>query len=218
VPIIGLSGLMLNDALEGSPERQMLAVIEEGGNRARNLVRQILTFARRDEPKRELLDVAVLAGSVLKLLRSGLPATITIEERFGCVPPVLADEGQIYQMLMNLVTNAAQAIGDKTGTITIEIGEASNAPLDGAVAAVRVSVTDSGCGMNESTRQRIFEPFFTTKPRNEGTGLGLSVVYGIVTSHKGAITVESKPGQGTKFDVYFPATPENVAATEANAA
>ena len=105
----------------------------------------------------------------------------------------------------------------RMGTITIEIGEVSKAPLDGAAAAVRVSVTDSGCGMDESTRQRIFEPFFTTKPRNEGTGLGLSVVHGIVTSHKGAITVNSKPGQGTRFDVYFPVA-EEIAAVEANAA
>jgi signal transduction histidine kinase len=118
---------------------------------------------------------------------------------------------------MNLVINAAHAIGDHMGTITIEIADVSIAPPNGD-AAVRLSVMDTGCGMDEATRQRIFDPFFTTKRVNEGTGIGLSVVHGIVANHKGAITVDSKPGQGTRFDIYFPVIAENVAPIEADAA
>jgi PAS domain S-box-containing protein len=211
VPILALSSLLLDNAPEGSPDRGLLALIQEGGSRARALVQQILTFARRDEPKRELLDMATVAGSVLKLLRSTLPATIVIEERMACVRPTVADEGQVHQVVMNLVTNAAHAIGDRTGTITVEVAEVSSAPPDGS-GAVRLSVADTGCGMDEATRQRIFDPFFTTKPVNEGTGLGLSVVHGIVNGHKGAIAVESRPGEGTRFDVYFPVIAGNIAA------
>ena len=217
VPVLALSGLLLDNAPEESPDRELLELIQEGGWRARALVRQILTFARRDEPKRELLDIGSVAGSMLKLLRSSLPPTIALEERMACVPPTIADEGQVHQVLMNLVTNAAHAIGDRMGTITVEVAEVPNALPDGG-AAVRLSVTDSGCGMDEPTRQRIFDPFFTTKPVNEGTGLGLSVVHGIVTGHKGAIKVASEPGHGTRFDIFFPVAAEHVAASGANAA
>jgi PAS domain S-box-containing protein len=217
VPVVMLSDMLLEDSPQETPNRALLALIKEGGHRARTLVQQILIFTRRDEPKRELLDITAVVGNALKLLRSTLPTTISIDARMASTPLIVADDGQIHQVLMNLVTNAAHAIGDHMGTITIEIAEVSNAPPDGD-AAVRLSVTDTGCGMDEATRKKIFDPFFTTKPVNEGTGLGLSVVHGIVTNHKGAITVESAPGQGTRFDVYFPVITEEVAAVEATAA
>jgi nitrogen-specific signal transduction histidine kinase len=115
VPVLALSGLLLDNAPQESADRGLLALIQEGRFRARTLVQRILTFARRDEPKRELLDIASVAGSVLKLLRSSLPATIAIEERMASVPPTMADEGQVHHVLMNLVTNSAHAIGDRMG-------------------------------------------------------------------------------------------------------
>jgi signal transduction histidine kinase len=212
VPIIGLSNVLSARAPEGSRERAMLAVIEESGERARDLVQRILMFSRRTEPERRHLDIAVFAANALRLLRASIPATIVVAEKIAPTPLVLADEGQLYQVLMNLVVNAAQAIGDQMGTITVEVGPTSGGD------AVRVAVSDTGGGMDEATRQRIFEPFFTTKSVGEGTGLGLSVVHGIVASHGGGITVESSPGQGSCFTFRLPAAAENAAAAAQEAA
>jgi PAS domain S-box-containing protein len=202
-PVIFLSGMMLEEAPEGSRDRETLGLIDEGGKRARDLVRRMLTFARKDEPKRLRLDVAAVVRNALKLLRASIPATISINERVLPVPPVLADEGQLHQVLANLVYNAAQAIGDGIGAIAVEVAAADGA-LAGGEAAVRLTVMDNGCGMDEPTRQRVFDPFYTTKSVGEGTGLGLSVVHGIVTAHGGAITVESALGLGSRFDIYLP--------------
>jgi signal transduction histidine kinase len=129
---------------------------------------------------------------------------IAIEERIEPVPSILADEGKIRQVLMNLVTNAAQAIGYAQGVIKVELEVANPSPLAGGRDMVRLAVGDTGCGMDETTRQQIFDPFFTTKPVGEGTGLGLSVVHGIVVSHGGMIAVESNPGLGSRFEIYLP--------------
>jgi CheY-like chemotaxis protein len=137
-----------------------------------------------------------------------------IQSRFSTdTPPVNADSTQIHQIIMNLVTNAAHAIGDDGGTIAVEIDRvhAGNGSLDippelvpGTYARIRVA--DTGCGMTRGTLDRIFDPFFTTKPVGQGTGLGLSVVHGIVRSHEGVITVESEPDRGSMFSVYLPAS------------
>jgi signal transduction histidine kinase len=111
---------------------------------------------------------------------------------------VQGDDGQLHQVIVNLVTNAAHAIGDDKGVISVSLGSVEH---DDAPPVVRLRVADTGCGMDEATRARIFEPFFTTKPVNEGTGLGLSVVHGIVTAHGGTISVASVPGQGTAFEM-----------------
>ena len=211
VPVIGISSVLSKRAPEGSRERAGLDLIEEGGQRARDLVQRILMFARRTEPEREHLDISVFAANALRLLRASIPATIVVSEKIAPTPLVLADETQLHQVLMNLVGNAAQAIGDKMGTITVEIG-----PVAGD--AVRIAVSDTGSGMDEATRQRIFEPFFTTKPVGEGTGLGLSVVHGIIASHGGRITVESSPGQGSCFTVYLPIAAENAVGAAQEAA
>jgi PAS domain S-box-containing protein len=204
LPVIALSTLLLGHAEQGSRERGNLEIIHAAGQRARELVRQILTFARTSEPERGRLDPATFAESVLRLLRSTLPATITIEERIEAGPLICADETQLNQVLMNLVTNAAQAIGDHKGKISVEIAPVGVSPLGNGKPAIRISVIDTGCGMDDGTQRRIFEPFFTTKGVGEGTGLGLSVVHGIVVSHGGAISVDSEPGHGTRFDVYLP--------------
>jgi signal transduction histidine kinase len=138
----------------------------------------------------------------LRLLRASVPSTIAMEQRIAAVSPFAGDPSQLHQVITNLVTNAAQAIGRRIGTITIEVAEEAGSGAGDAV--IRLSVVDTGNGMDEVTTRRVFEPFFTTKAVGEGTGLGLSVVHGIVASHGGRVAVESVPGQGTRFDVYLP--------------
>src|SRR5437667_370754 len=148
----------------------------------------------------------------LKLLRASLPSTIEIGVQIeGDAPTVLADATQIHQ-IMNLATNAAHAmegqpgeLGVKLSAVNIDAEFVQNYPDLRVGQYVRISVTDTGCGMDPSTLQRIFEPFFTTKAPGQGTGLGLAVVHGIMKSHEGAISVYSQPGKGTAFHLYFPA-------------
>ena len=180
--------------------------------RARDLVRQILTFGRQQEQDRKIVSLDEVIQEALKLLRATIPATIEIRSRITAgLPTVLADAGQIHQVVTNLGINASQAIGRGAGVITVELDEAH---VDGGVAAhspdlheghyVRLRFGDSGSGMTRDVLERIFEPFFTTKPLGSGTGLGLAVVRGIIKSHDGAITVYSEPGKGTHFHIYFP--------------
>lgn len=147
------------------------------------------------------------------LLRSALPASITFTTRIARgVPPVVADASQLHEAIVNLATNSADAIGDRPGTIEfalepIDVDEAMCQTVDGLVPGphVRVAVTDDGAGIEPAIRARIFDAFFTTKVVGQGTGLGLSMVHGIVRAHHGAITVESTPGKGTTFALLFPA-------------
>jgi signal transduction histidine kinase len=151
-----------------------------------------------------------LLREALAMLRASLPATTQLVELIAAVPPVLGDAGQLHQVIVNLVVNAAQAIGGQMGTITVALDSERRALPEGAgigspLSCAHLSVRDTGCGMNEATLARIFDPFFTTKPVGEGTGLGLSVVHGIVARHGGDLTAESRPARGTRFDVYLPA-------------
>jgi signal transduction histidine kinase len=208
VPMLALAKLTGRRLPEGSRERGNLDTILQASERARDLVSQILTFSRRTMPTRQTVDLAQIARDALKLLRASVPTTIEIEERIAAVPRLMGDAGKLHQVMANLVTNAAQAIGDGLGKITVEIAAAPGERRDGAAhaegAAVRLSVSDSGCGMAPQIVTRIFDPFFTTKPAGVGTGLGLSVVHGIVTQHGGRIAVDSALGRGTRFDVYLP--------------
>jgi two-component system cell cycle sensor histidine kinase/response regulator CckA len=152
------------------------------------------------------VDAAASVREALEMLRASLPATIHIEAAIGAAPAVLADPSQLYQVIINLVTNAAQAIGGGIGRIVVEVSAASDDSLAQAPnGALRLAVSDSGSGMDEATLRRIFEPFFTTKPVGEGTGLGLAVVHGIVSDHGGRIAVASEPGRGTCVEVFLPA-------------
>ena len=143
-----------------------------------------------------------VVGQGLKLLRSLVPTTIDLDSELAPVPPVMGDPGQLYQILVNLVSNASRAIGTAPGTITVRMG------WDGATNDATLAVEDTGCGMDEATRRRIFEPFYTTRKVGEGTGLGLSVVHGIVTSHGGRIDVKSAPSEGTTFTIHLPGAGE----------
>jgi CheY-like chemotaxis protein/two-component sensor histidine kinase len=148
----------------------------------------------------------------LRLMHSTLPATIEVEARLSPdAPVVLADLSQVHQVLMNLCTNSGYAMRDRPGQLVVTL---ERVQVDAALVRAqpelregcyaRLSVSDSGSGMPEEVRKRVFEPFFTTKPPGEGTGLGLSVVHGIMQDHEGAVMVESRPGQGTTFRLFFP--------------
>ena len=201
-------------ALEGNPEvREYLVAILQASSRASDLVRQILTFSRREQPERRVNSLRPVLVESLKLLRSSLPASVEFDTALATdAPSVLADATQVHQVLMNLGTNAWHAMKDRPGHLKVTL---ERCPVDAALAATqprlrpgvyaRISVGDTGCGMDEATQRRMFEPFFTTKPPGEGTGLGLAVVHGVMESHDGAVTVVSLPGQGTVFHLYFPA-------------
>ncbi len=195
-----------------------LAEIDKAGRRARDLVRQILTFSRNEQPKRVALQLADIVHETLLLVKVTLPPHIDLQATIDpATPPVLADATQIEQALLNLCTNAIHAIGPTAGNIRIDLSGPCAAPGTadnggGQTGAwVRLRVTDTGCGMSMQTQQRVFEPFFTTKPVGQGTGLGLSVVHGIMASHQGHVDIQSTPGQGSVFDLYFLQAPVPVA-------
>ena len=191
--------------------RESLEMVIQAGRRARDLVEQILTFSRHTDQARRSLVLQPIVKEVLKLMRSTLPSTIEIRQRLESQPAkVMADPSQMHQVLMNLCTNAAHAMDESGGVMEIlldrtEIGRATS--IDGGLepgAYARLTVRDNGTGMDEATKERIFEPFFTTKEVGRGTGLGLSVVHGIITDHGGAISVESAAGKGTVFEALLP--------------
>lgn len=204
-----------NDPANGDIEEVLLA-----GDRAANLVKQILTFSRQD--KLGVLyptQIPFLLKEVVKLLRSSLPTTIEIRQDIDpACAPILADPTQIHQVLMNLCTNAKQAIGDTYGSITITLKNYTiaepqlfqqNTPLAKG-KYLHLSITDSGIGMDKEMQAKVFDPFFTTKPKNQGTGLGLAVVHGIVEGHRGVISIDSIPHEGTTFHLFFPAIEEKM--------
>jgi CheY-like chemotaxis protein len=192
--------------------RQHLAEVRRASDRAKDLVRQILTFSRQQKHERKPMHLGPVIREVLKLLRSTLPSTIEIESHLAAeTPAVFADPVQIHQVLMNLGANAAHAMRERPGRFTVRlelevVGDAPHRALPELRPGrhARLTVSDTGEGMSAETLDRIFEPFFTTKGPGEGTGLGLAVVHGIVRDHEGAIQVESTPGAGTTFRLYLP--------------
>jgi PAS domain S-box-containing protein len=208
----GYAELSLDDLAEDSPVRNNLEQIMACSSRATKLVKQILTFSPEGEQKKEPVQISAMVKEVLGMLRSSLPATIKICRRIHAASSVImADPTQIHQILVNLCTNASHAMRQTGGQLDVSLADVH---LDSETRIgneylrpgpyVQISVSDSGCGMDKEVLDRIFEPFFTTKKESGGTGLGLSVVHGIVKSHDGAITVRSTPGQGTTFDIFFP--------------
>ena len=216
--ILGNAELARQDAGANAPVLESLEEIRKSGARARDLVQQILSFSRREPTRRRVLALTPVIEESVRLLRATFPARIPIEVQCDAdVPSVLADKTQIEQVLINLATNAMQAMRDAPGRIRISL---DCVLLDATMAkaqpvlhdllthhpgrTVRLTVSDTGPGMDAATLARIFEPFFTTKPVGEGTGLGLSVVHGIAQAHEGAMIVNSSPGQGTTFALYLP--------------
>jgi signal transduction histidine kinase len=205
MPILALSELLMRQMPEGSAEREDLETVVQASRHGRDLVGRILAFSRDQEAVKSEVDLAAVTREALQMLRPTIPTTILIDEEIESVPLILADAGQLQQVIVNLVTNARQAIDGDLGRITIGVSRSSRRSTRRHGANfVRLSVADSGCGMTAETKERIFEPFFTTKNVGEGTGLGLSVVHGIVADHGGRIEVKSQLGKGTEFNVLLP--------------
>ncbi|MBU4054644.1 MAG: response regulator, partial [Proteobacteria bacterium] len=189
-----------------------LSKILEAAYRAKDLVKRILMFSRQSEPEQKPLLIVPVVMETLKLLRASLPSTIEISKQVETIKEAIyGDATQIHQILMNLCTNAGHAMREKGGVLDVEVAreEIGDHQTDLLVNLapgpyIKILVRDTGHGMPPEILDRIFEPYFTTKLKGEGTGLGLSVVHGIVRSHNGDITVKSEPGKGTVFTVYFP--------------
>jgi len=210
--ILGNVELAKQDAGARSPALVSLSEIDKAGRRARDLVRQILTFSRNESPLRIPIQLADVVQETVHLLRVTLPPLVDMQVRVDpSTPLVLADATQVEQALLNLCTNAIHAIGARRGTLSIELGHNLTTDLGrierrGGVRGqhVKLVVRDTGSGIDAQTLQRIFEPFFTTKPVGQGTGLGLAVVHGIMRTHQGTVDVKSTPDAGSLFTLYFP--------------
>ncbi|MBI9085800.1 MAG: cache domain-containing protein [Desulfobacterales bacterium] len=209
--ILGYTELSLSDATPGSLVQSHLLKIFKAGERARDLVKQILTFSRQADQDKMPMLVGPVVKEAYKLLRASLPTTIDMNLTMDSEPTVMADPSQIHQVIMNLCTNAAHAMRESGGVLDIRLTEETldeesiaRHPGLGQVRVARITVSDTGHGMAPEIMERIFDPFFTTKPKDEGTGMGLSVVHGIVNSHEGAMEINSRPYEGTTFHILLP--------------
>ncbi|MFO1263262.1 MAG: response regulator [Rhodoferax sp.] len=219
--ILGNVELARHDLPDESPAQTSLQEIDKAGRRARDLVRQILTFSRNEAAVRSPLHLDELVQEAARLVRVTLPPAIKLQVHVTPgTPTVLANATQVEQALVNLCTNAVLAMGGRKGSVHMTLTAATlDSPVCDRLGVragpyVAVRVQDSGAGMSAQTLARIFEPFFTTREVGQGTGLGLSVVHGIMQTHQGAIDVDSELGQGSTFTLYFPAT-DNTPATPA---
>lgn len=218
----GNADLAMDEVSDGRSPLESLQEIQQSTIRATELVRRIMTFGRPEEARSEPVDLGAVVHEVLRLLRSTLPASIELTPQFASpMPPVLADAGQVHEAVVNLTTNAAHAIGSRQGVITyrlapIDVDELMARSVPGLRAGPHVclTVTDTGCGMDGTQQERIFDAFYTTKPVGEGTGLGLSMVHGIMRGHDGAVSVRSAPGTGSSFMLYFPAVETRAGAAD----
>jgi PAS domain S-box-containing protein len=213
--IIGNAEMLgMSEEISPSTSRENVAPILAASSRAKKLVSQILTFSRQGEQQKLLISLKPVIKETIEFLRSSLPSTIQLKQYINPqAGTILADPTQMQQVLMNLCTNAAHAMEGSAGELKIELENATITEADSRMTAdvepgsyVKMSVSDTGHGMEARVRERIFDPYFTTKGPGKGTGLGLSVVHGIVKSHGGMIQVYSEPGAGTTFRVYFPRT------------
>jgi PAS domain S-box-containing protein len=210
--IVGYTELAKQKAGGNELVKRNLDEVLVAGQRAKELVQQILAFSRQTEQERQPLELQLVVKEVCKFLRATLPATIEIRQNFTEAPTIiLGDPIQMHQVVMNLCANAEHAMRESGGLLELKVDHVRGEPdgigahpdLKGG-AYVHLTVRDTGAGMTPEVAQRIFDPFFTTKGVGEGTGMGLAVVHGIVISHGGVIHVESELGQGTTFSIYFP--------------
>jgi len=224
--ILGYAALVQEDC---PPKSRMYSDVEQilaSGKRARELVRQMLTFSRQRPNEVQVIQTHLIIKEALKMLRASIPSTIKINQHISTErTTVFGDATQIHQVFMNLCTNAYYAMRLQGGVLDIRLESvclpSSHPRLVGRLPAgeyVHLTVADTGDGISPEVRERIFEPYFTTKNAEDGTGLGLAVVYGIVSEMKGDIEVRSEPGRGAVFEVYFPRArytgQESIVATE----
>ena len=213
--ILGFAELSMLDVQLKRPVLPHLKEIFTACTRARDLVQQILSFARKSEDITVPVQVNVIATEVMKLIRATLPSTIDIRQDIEPDLTVMGNPTQFHQIFMNLCTNAAQAMDDNGGTLEVKVTRAaekdlktSDEGIDSSNGLIRISVSDTGCGIDPEIKDYIFDPYFTTKPPSEGTGMGLATVYGIVKSMGGDISFESRKGEGSVFTLLFPASME----------
>jgi signal transduction histidine kinase/ActR/RegA family two-component response regulator len=209
--IIGFTELTMEDLDQKSPYAENLREVLVASGRAKDLIRQILTFSRLGEQELNPISLSAIVKETVKLMRASLPSTIEIRQDIASHAVVMADATQIHQLVMNLCTNAGHAMRNGGGTLNVRLSEVE---LDANQCRhyrklipgpyLKLTVADTGHGIPPEILERIFEPFFTTKQQGEGTGLGLSVVHGIVNGHGGEISVSSKPNEGTTFEILFP--------------
>jgi PAS domain S-box-containing protein len=209
--ILGHSEMALRHLSDRDPIRGHVERIEKAGRRASKLIKQMLTFSRQIEQERKPVKIHLVVREVLDFLRASLPSTIQLGESAADCGMVMADATQIHQVVMNLCTNACQALQEGQGALdvvldVVEIGPNGTPGVEKLAPGpyVRLCVRDTGSGIEPTVLPHIFEPFFTTKKPGEGTGLGLSTVHGIVAGHGGAIAVRSGVGQGSTFEIYLP--------------
>ena len=209
--IIGYSELALMKLAADSEICSDIKEVLTAGNRAKRLVGQILTFSRQNKKEKRPVQVGLIAQEALKLLRSSLPATIDIRKNIQSHALVLSDPTQLHQIFMNLCTNSAHAMGGKGGILEVTLSDqeidsnfVSAHPGIQPGTYLKLTVSDTGHGIPSEIMDFIFDPFFTTKDKGAGTGLGLSVVHGIVEGCGGTMTVYSEPDQGTTFNLFFP--------------
>lgn len=209
--IIGYTELALLSVEQDSQPYNYLQEVFRAGNRAKELVKQILAFSRQTEVESKPIQVRIIVNEALKFLRTTLPTTIEVRQNIQSDALVMADPTQIHQMLMNLCTNADHAMREKGGVLEVKLEDVeldadftASHPNMKPGAYVKLTVSDTGHGMPPDVLERIFDPFFSTKETGERTGMGLSVVHGIVENYEGVITADSEPGQGSTFKFYLP--------------
>ncbi|MEJ2039134.1 MAG: PAS domain S-box protein [Desulfosarcinaceae bacterium] len=210
--IMGYTELSLAAVENGNPILEAyLKKIELAGNRAKDLVKQILTFSRQADQELRPLQPKTVLKEALKLIRATLPSSIQIKPELLSDAHIMADITQIHQVLLNLCTNAGHALEDRPGVISIRLEDmdvgGDSRPNESDLppgSYLKLTVADDGIGMPPGLEARIFDPFFTTKPKEKGTGMGLSLVHGIIKSYGGHINVQSTVGQGTTFSVFIP--------------
>lgn len=210
--IITNTEMALDDVDEHSSLCEHLKIVLKAGLRGKTLVKQIMTISHQGDQERQPVQMEKIVSECLMLLRASLPTTIEIRKYIDrTLEPIPADPTQLHQVILNLCTNAADAMQEKGGILEVRLedvqlppGQKSIDPLLHPGSYLKMTIQDTGHGMERAVMERIFDPFFTTKGRGKGTGLGLSVVHGIIKSHGGTLTVESEPGQGSVFEVYLP--------------
>jgi PAS domain S-box-containing protein len=215
--VMGYAELAMHEVDRASDPYQYLQEVLHAGRRAKGLVKQILTFSHQTEQEQTPVLVKLIIKEVVKMMRASLPATIAIRPNIESDALVMGDPTQIHQVIMNLCTNAGYAMQAEGGRLEVSLLEMQldeessvNYPNLKSGPYIKLTVADTGPGIQAHDLDRIFEPFFTTKEKGAGTGMGLAVVHGIVTSHGGDIFVRSEPGQGARFTVFLPALKKRV--------
>jgi PAS domain S-box-containing protein len=215
--VLGNIELAAMDMYNDHPLQNYMDEAKTGVLRAKEVVRQLLDFSRKSKGRQLYVELHTIVTKALKLLRSSIPAHIEFHQLIDQCPPVLADPVHIHQVIINLCTNAAEAMVEDGGvlTVTLEHIKFGNNKVPAGLTLgpgkyARLTVSDNGCGMEKEELERVFEPFFTTKESNQSTGLGLSVVHGIVKRHAGEITVNSEVGRGSTFVIYLPTVEQTI--------